>query len=152
MICSWFFTSRLKVDVKCVYQQWNWITVANYLGTPPANWVHRYLYFEPGAWIWTTGFWRYLHIVKNWSGNFSFNSTNVGALGWPLLGIFSGFFWGVSVGQIIYKEYIVFRGSHISCSLATIQVKAIQLALRKQWQFPPLRQVASLSNWLCIRG
>ena len=28
------FTSRLKVDAKCVYQQWNWITVANYFRTP----------------------------------------------------------------------------------------------------------------------
>ena len=43
------FPSRLKVDAKCVYQQWNWITVANYFGTPPADWVHGYLYFEPGA-------------------------------------------------------------------------------------------------------
>ena len=116
------FTSRLKVDAKCVYQQWNWITVANYFGTPPADWVHGYLYFEPGAWIWTKGFRRYLHIVKNWSGNFSLNSSRVRALGWPLLGIFSGFFWffvGGSVGQIIYRDYMVFRGSNISCSLAT---------------------------------
>ena len=58
------FTSRLKVDVKCVYQQWNWITVTNYFGTPPADWVHGYLYFELGAWIWTKGFRRYLNIVK----------------------------------------------------------------------------------------
>ena len=116
------FISRIKVDAKCVYQQWNWITVANYFGTPPADWVHGYLYFEPGAWIWTKGFRRYLHIVKNWSGNFSLNSSRVRALGWPLLGIFSGFFWfflGGSVGQIIYREYIVFRGSNISCSLAS---------------------------------
>ena len=115
------FISRLKVDAKCVYQQWNWITVANYFGTPPADWVHGYLYFEPGAWMWTKGFRRYLHIVKNWSGNFSLNSSRVRALGWPLLGNFSGFFWiflGGSVGQIIYREYIVFRGSNISCSLA----------------------------------
>ena len=107
------FISRLKVDAKCVYQQWNWITVANYFGTPPADWVHGYLYFEPSAWIWTKGFRRYLHIVKNWSGKFSLNSSRVRALGWPLLGIFSGFFiffLGGSVGQIIYREYIVFRG------------------------------------------
>ena len=31
---------------------------------------------------------------------------------------FFWFFWGGSVGQIIYREYIVFRGSNISCSLA----------------------------------
>ena len=49
------FTSRLKVDAKSVYQQWNWVTVANYFGTPPADWVHGYLYFEPGAWIWKRG-------------------------------------------------------------------------------------------------
>ena len=85
------FTSRLKVDAKSVYQQWNWITVAIYFGTPPADWVHGYLYFEPGAWIWTKGFRRYLHIVKNWSANFSLNSTRVRAIGWPLLGIFLGF-------------------------------------------------------------
>ena len=116
------FTSRLKVDAKCVYQQWNWITVANYFGTPPADWVHGYLYFEPGAWIWTKRFRRYLHIVKNWSGNFSLNSSRVRALGWPLLGHFSAFFlffWWGSVGQIIYREYLVFRGSNISCSLAS---------------------------------
>ena len=49
------FTSRLKVDAKCVYQQWTLITVANYFGTPPADWVHGYLSFEPGAWIWKKG-------------------------------------------------------------------------------------------------
>ena len=31
---------------------------------------------------------------------------------------FYDFFLGGSVGQIIYREYIVFRGSNISCSLA----------------------------------
>ena len=108
------FTSRLKVDAKCVYQQWNWITVANYFGAPPVDCVHGYLYFEPGAWIWKKGFRHYLHIVKNWSGHFSLNSSRVYALGWPLLKIFSGFFWffwGGSVGQIIFGEYTVFRGS-----------------------------------------
>ena len=33
----------------------------------------------------------YLHIVKKLSGNFSLNSARVHSLGWPLLGIFSGF-------------------------------------------------------------
>ena len=86
------FTSRLKVDAKCVYQWWNWITVANYFGTPPADWVHGYQYFEPGLWIWTKGFRCYLHIMKNWSGNFSLNSTWVHALAWSL----PGFFWDFS--------------------------------------------------------
>ena len=90
------FTSRLKVDAKCVHQRWNWITVANYLGTPLGDWVHGYLYFEPGAWIWTKGFRRYLHIVKNWSGKNSLNSTRVRVLGRPLLGFFlRGVGWGV---------------------------------------------------------
>ena len=31
------FTSRLKVNAKCVYQQRNRITVTNYFGTPPAD-------------------------------------------------------------------------------------------------------------------
>ena len=86
------FTSRLTVDAKCVYQQWNWITVANYFWTPPADWVHGYLYFEPGAWIWTKGFRRYLYIVKNWSGNFSLNSSRIRALEWPVPGFFFGIF------------------------------------------------------------
>ena len=101
---SMTFPSRLKVDTKCVYQRSKWITAANYFGTLPADRVHGYLYFESDAWIWTNGFRRYLHIVKNRSGNFSLNSTRVRALGWPLLGFFSGFFWFFlrgSVGQII---------------------------------------------------
>ena len=48
---------------------------------------------DAGAWIWKNGFWCYLHIVKNWSGNFSLNSTRVRALRWPLLGIFSRIFF-----------------------------------------------------------
>ena len=91
------FTSRLKVDAKCVYQQWNWITVENYFGTSPADWVHWYLYFEPSAWIWTKGFRRYSHIVKNWSGYFPLNSIRIRALGWPLLGIFFGILLGFFV-------------------------------------------------------
>ena len=93
MNLSMIFTSRLKVDAKCVYQQWNWITEANCFGTPPADWVHGYLYFEPGAWIWTKGFRCYLLIVKNWSGNFSLNSIRVCALRWPLPGFFWWFFF-----------------------------------------------------------
>ena len=45
------FTFRLKMDAKCANQQLNWNIVANYLGTPPADWEHWYLCFEPGAWI-----------------------------------------------------------------------------------------------------
>ena len=52
-----------------------------------------------------------------------FFPTRVGALGWPLPGFFFGIFLKKklegSVGQIMYREYIVFRGSNISCSLAS---------------------------------
>ena len=43
------------------------------------------------------------------------------AFAWNFFGIFM-IFLGGSVGQIIYREYIVFRGSNISCSLATMSV------------------------------
>ena len=39
------------------------------------------------------------------------------AFAWNFFGIFMIFLGGF-VGQIIYREYIVFRGSNISCSLA----------------------------------
>ena len=93
-------TPRLKVDVKCVSQQWNWITVTNYFGTPPANWVHGYQYFEHGTWVWTKGFRRYLHIAKDRSRNFPLNSTRVRALGWSLLWIFSGFLNFFFLGRV----------------------------------------------------
>ena len=43
------------------------------------------------------------------------------AFAWIFFRDFSDFFFflGGSVGQIIYREYIVFRGSNISCSLAS---------------------------------
>ena len=62
---------------------------------------------------------------KKSSGNFSLISARVRAFGWPLLGFF---FLGIflillrgSVEQIIYRENIVFRGSNISCSLASTE-------------------------------
>ena len=108
------FTSRLKGDAKCVYQQWNWITVANCFGTPPAGWVHGYLHFEPGAWICTKGFRRYLHIVTKltWKFFFKFNQGTCPSMAFAWN--FSGFFWFLkknfrgSVGQIIYKVYIIY--------------------------------------------
>ena len=88
------FTSRLKMDAKYANQQWNRIRAANYFGTPPDDWVQGYLCFEPGAWIWTKVFRRYLRIVKKSSEFFSLNSARVRvrAFGWPFLGILSGFF------------------------------------------------------------
>ena len=56
-----------------------------------------------------------------------FFPTRVGALGWPLPGFFFRDFSKKklegSVGQIMYREYIVFRGSNSSCSLAKAVVK-----------------------------
>ena len=92
------FTSRFKMDAKCANQQCNRIRVADNFWTPPADWVHGYLYFEPGAWIWTKRFRRYLHIVKKLSRNFSLNSARVRtcplmALAWMFFGIFPNFFF-----------------------------------------------------------
>ena len=95
--------------------------IANYFGTTPADWVHGYLCFEPGAWIWTKGsdiiciLWKLILIFV-----FKFNQGMCPwmAFAWIFfLGIFL-IFWGGSVGQIIYREYIVFRDLNISCSLA----------------------------------
>ena len=116
------FTSRLKVDVNVfisseIGSQWPTI-----LGRLPADWVHGYLYCEPGAWIWTNGFRRYLPFVKNWSGKKNlYIQEGYVPLDGLCLEFFRDFFvfLGESVGQMIYREYIVFRGSNISCSLAT---------------------------------
>ena len=77
---------KLDHSGKLFWDTLSWLSA--WVSTLSADWVHGYLYFQPGAWIWKTGFRRYLHIVKNWSGNFSLNSTGVRALGWPLLGLF----------------------------------------------------------------
>ena len=85
--------------------------VTNYFGTPPAGWsawVSVFLSLAHGSEL--RGSYVYLHIVerKKNSGNFSFTSARVRAVGWPLLGFFGGsfglfFFLGGSVGQIIYS-------------------------------------------------
>ena len=58
-----------------------------------------------------------------WKIFFKFNQVTCPwmAFAWNIFGIFLIFFrgGGGSVGQIIYREYIVFRGSNISCSLAS---------------------------------
>ena len=58
----------------------------------------------------------YVHIVKKSSGIFSLSLTRVCAL---CLDFFF-FFPGGSVGQIIYREHIVFQGWNVSCSLACV--------------------------------
>ena len=85
------FPSRLKMDAKCANQQLNWIRVGNYFEIPQANWVHAYLSFEPGTWIWTNRFWCLSAYCEKIYGNFSLNSARIHALGWLLL-FFSGFF------------------------------------------------------------
>ena len=71
------------------------------------------------AWLWTKGFRYYLHIVKK--NHLDYFKVQPGHV--PLDGLCLDFFLGIfyflrgSVGQIIYREYVVFRGSDISCSL-----------------------------------
>ena len=92
-----------------------WRTI---LGNPQLIELMGIFILSQAVWIWTMGFRRYLHIVKNLSGNFSLNSTRVRALGWPLLGFFrdfSAFLRGVCGGKL---SYILFRGSNTSCNLA----------------------------------
>ena len=49
------------------------------------------------------------------------------AFAWIFFGIFLIFFLGGSVGQIIHREYIVFRSSNISCSLAWVKWRNAKL-------------------------
>ena len=44
------------------------------------------------------------------------------------------------MGQIIYREYVVFRGSNISCSLASLKTTRFQTSLKTQ-QRQPFSQV-----------
>ena len=116
------------------YQQWNWITVSNYSGIPPADWVHGYLYFEPGAWIWTKGVPTLFALCEKliWKFFFKFKQGTCPWMAFAWIFFFLGFFWffwGGSVGQIIYREYIVFRGSNISCSLAKVWSVVVSLRL-----------------------
>ena len=67
----------------------------------------------------------YLHIVEKTSGEFSLNLTRYV----PLDGLLGG-----SVEQIIYREYIAFRDSNISCSLAcTAQDSSGQIFIAAIW-------------------
>ena len=122
------FTSRLKLDAKCVYQQWNWITVANYFGTHlpshplPADWAHGLSVF----WAWRMDLNKGVPMLFAycekliWNFFFKFNQGACPwmAFAWNFFEIFLFKNLWKSVGQIIYREYIVFRGSNISCSLA----------------------------------
>ena len=96
------------------------------------------LFWDTPSWLsaWVSVFWaRRMDLNKGVPTLFayrenlickSFFKSNQGTgLGWPLPGVFVGifflFFWGGYVGQSIYRECIVFRGSDISCSLASTQ-------------------------------
>ena len=59
-----------------------------------------------------------------WKFFFKFNQGTYPwmALAWNFFGIFLIFLRG-SVDQTIYREYIVFRGSNISCSLAYCEAR-----------------------------
>ena len=106
--------------------------MANYFGTPPADWVRGYLYFEPGAWIWTMGVSTLFAYCEKliWKFFFKFNQGTCPwmTFAWNFFRIF-WFFWGGSVVQIIYRGYIVFRGSNISCSLAKVWSVVVSLRL-----------------------
>ena len=75
----------------------------------------------------------YLHFVKKLSGFFVLVQPGYVPLDALCLHFFSGFFFknlrrgGGSVGQIIYREYIVFQGSNISCSLACVKKEGDEL-------------------------
>ena len=96
-------TSRLKMDAKCA-NQWNWIRAATYFGTSPADWVHGCLCFEPGAEIWTKRFRRVSATCDKIIRTFFFKFIQDTC---PWL-TFAWIFIRGSVGQIIYRKYIVF--------------------------------------------
>ena len=133
---SMTFTSRLKVDAKCVYQQWNGITIANYFGAPP-SWLS----------VWVSVFWAWrMDLNKGISMLFAYCEEkklihkfyfkfNQGTCPWMVFacnffGIFlkKKNFEGGQWGQIIYREYVVFRGSYISCSQASASARALVAA------------------------
>ena len=47
------------MDANCANKQWNWIRVANYFGTPLADWVHGYMFWVYVCvhvfWAWRMG-------------------------------------------------------------------------------------------------
>ena len=96
-----------------------------------STWV-GYVCFGHSAWIRTNGFRRYLQTVKKimWKFPYKFNQST-----WPWMAFAWNFFvislrktlLRGSVGQIIYREYIVFRGSNISYSLACISEQSVLL-------------------------
>ena len=92
------------------------------------------LFWDTPSWLseWVSVFWAWrmdlnkgvptlFAYCENWSGKifFKFNQGTCPwvAFVWNFFRIFLIFLRG-SVGQIIYREYVVFRGSNISCSLA----------------------------------
>ena len=98
-----------------------WRTI---LGHLQADCVHGYLYFEPGARIWTKGFRRLCEYCEKKILEFflSIQPGYVALHGLCLEFFFPWVFWfylGGSVGQIIYREYVAFQGLNISCSLAS---------------------------------
>ena len=82
------FTSRLKVDAKCVYQQSNWMTVANYFGTTPAAECMGICILSLAHGSEQRG--SDVICVKNWSGKFFFKF-NQGICPWMAFAWI--FFW-----------------------------------------------------------
>ena len=87
------------------------IRLVNYFETPPADWVHGYLCFEPGAWKWNESkpclranckilispMFKFSHSILDWT-----------ALSWNLGGIFWNIFIGPCHLQGFYSESALF--------------------------------------------
>lgn len=121
-------------------QQWNWIRWANYFGTAPTDWVHGYLCFNPGAWIWPKGCDVYMHIVSS-PGNvfFKFSQNTCPWVAFAcfcrdtflLLLPFGWFCWA-------YTGMYIFRGSNISCRLGGLETGwSISVRAENHWTETP---------------
>ena len=51
-----FFAFRLETHVRCTKPMRNWSRRGNYFGTADAVWMHGYLRFHPGTWMWNEEF------------------------------------------------------------------------------------------------
>ena len=84
-----------------------------------------------------------------WKFFFKFNQDTCPwmAFSWIFFRDFSNFLEGGFVGQIIYREYVVFRDSDISCSLHGLSLLAMETAGETQRDGEPCFLVCSLCNW-----
>ena len=116
----------------------------------PADWVHECLCFEPSALIWTKGFRRlsvYCEEKKIWTIFFKFSQ---GMCSWMAFARnFFGFFFSYTffrgfVRHINNREYVPFRSSNISCSMAG------GLSFLDLWVTPMHTALVCLAVWNVI--